>query len=442
MKTTTITILAAALAISTQNASAADLALPYPDSETEAVDDESSESFDEDEPDIPAGRLYFMENNKPYPLDNVDEDWQNGRFAKILADAEQVLLFVPEDESALFYKAYALYGLKRYEASLEAALQYYNTEDYTEIEDLLAYLGSIYSDRTLAELQKLIDKERETSDDVNSNKLLSLNSLAAFTARYAGKNRLAVKTYYPEAIRIAKTTGDDNLAYNQTISLSSSQLLLDEPEEALKTLEALEKDGMYDLSLFLNKSTSYRDMGKMDKALEVLDKAIADYPDVIEPVCTKMTLLVADGKYQQAIELADEVLSRDSINVDDHEAYLEIRLRRGMAYKFSGDNEKANADFDYVATQPDSGLKLHALAYSGKTEELEKAIQEAGPLQDVYLASIYCVAGLTDKALPYMKKALQKQQLMPRAIMYDVNFKNLFDDPRFKKALKQYNNKD
>jgi len=133
-------------------------------------------------------------------------------------------------------------------------------------------------------------------------------------------------------------------------------------ELALKNYQDLLNDPSFGLQAHLRVAYIYDEMENARKAIETLDEAIKQYPDIVEPILTKGDLYRNHSLFTRAAATYDLAISKLTKVTRKH---WPIFYARGISYERAGQWAKAEADFlEALRLEPDQPDVLNYLGYS------------------------------------------------------------------------------
>ena len=181
-----------------------------------------------------------------------------------------------------------------------------------------------------------------------------------------------------------------------------------------------------DSPVILNKiGIAYHQMLQLDVAKKYYERSIKlnpKYPEAINNLGTiyyaKKSFRRAIGAYRKALHLAANSAS--------------IYSNLGTAY-FARKNYKQAAEAYQIALSLDPEVFEHHSSYGVMLQE--RSVEERAKFH-YYLAKTYAKAGVTDRALLYIRKALEEGFAERKKLMEDPEFASIRDLPEFQELLK------
>lgn len=188
-------------------------------------------------------------------------------------------------------------------------------------------------------------------------------------------------------------------------------------------------------------------LGRFDECLVERDKYVARYPEYVVSYLSRADDLMNARKYKEAIEDYNTAV----VLVPAFKDYPYLLMKRGDAYRFTGNKELADADYNaLLKAEQDSPLSDESwtpFAYSGLGNQ-EKAIETMltiianDSIEDVdnlyNLACIYSRTGNADKALETLRKALNNGYKEYGQIATDYDLDILRDKPEFNELIQSF----
>ncbi len=384
--------------------------------------------------------MFCMINGTANPLVDVTNDLEAENYKKILADAEVVLREYPRASDAQYYAAYASYCLKDYKKAIELATDLcaeYPT--YNNVCNLLHMVGD-KDERYMFSLLKKRIEEREAEDYYYPLESAAAIDIMAQKAKEYGYLVDAIG-YLDKLENKMPSLNDVNIGFDvkeyfdPLMRKVVAYTCMDEYNVALQLLESMSEDDR-DETWYLNKFCCLRGANGLESALKFEQETLEKYPEVISFLKTNIIDLTLAGKYDEAIAQADKLIESEST---EPEGLPELYLRRGVAKKLSGNKEDAEKDFlktIEVANNYDNGPLTIAKCHLGMKEEVLKNLNEANG--EAFLAAVYNVLGMTDKALEKLGEAYEECSCSPIRSKYDINHQSLLSHPSFPKIAKQF----
>ncbi|MDE7414635.1 MAG: tetratricopeptide repeat protein [Muribaculaceae bacterium] len=201
-----------------------------------------------------------------------------------------------------------------------------------------------------------------------------------------------------------------------------------------------------DLNLLNLKSNILSNLGKFEESLAIMDQLVAMDPENPEIYFDRAEVCLNLKRFKEGIENYDTVV----MLFPKFESFPRLLMRRGDAYRFTGQNDKARADYQrLIEVEKDSVLTSDSwtpFAYSG-LGNAEKAIEtmkfildndttdRAGNLYN--MACIYARLDRKEEALRYLKEAIDAGYNTPWFIQSDYDMDSLRDMPEFQNMLKE-----
>jgi tetratricopeptide (TPR) repeat protein len=164
----------------------------------------------------------------------------------------------------------------------------------------------------------------------------------------------------------------------------------------------------------IRRALNYEALGDVEKALELLDKIIEEYPNEQSALITKGDILREQGKYEEAAAAYSRAIERiGKLRASN----WPLLYARGICYEREGDWDKAESDFLHALTlEPNQPDVLNYLAYSWlvmnkniiKAREYLDIAVEMRP-DDAHIIDsagwAYYLSGDFNKAVEYLEKA-------------------------------------
>ena len=191
--------------------------------------------------------------------------------------------------------------------------------------------------------------------------------------------------------------------------------------------EAVEvyKEGPQDSPIIWNKTgIAYHQMLNLDTAKKYYEKAVKLDPHYSEAVNNLGTVYYAHKNYRKAITYYKRALK---IAPESASVYSNL----GTAY-FARKKYKEAAEAYQTALSLDKDVFEHHGTYGVLLEE--RSVAERAKFH-FYLAQTYAKAGMNDRALQYIRKALEEGFKDKKKLTEDPEFVNLRELPEFKEIL-------
>ncbi|MDZ4847476.1 MAG: tetratricopeptide repeat protein [Chitinophagales bacterium] len=190
--------------------------------------------------------------------------------------------------------------------------------------------------------------------------------------------------------------------YNAAICL----LRLDKKEEAKVIMQEL-MDRNYDSPDIYRIVSNYNlEAGDTTKALEILDKAIARYPEDINLLVSKLNVFIAQKKSEQALAMIEKAVQLDPKNTD-------ILFVLGDAYAKAGKEAESEQTYLKIAEidpQGDNAFKAYnnlGAMYIDQGNTLNKRLLDDSKLSEKQYEEITAQRNVIyAKAIPHLEKAL------------------------------------
>jgi len=185
------------------------------------------------------------------------------------------------------------------------------------------------------------------------------------------------------------------------------------------------KEGPLDSAIIWNKiGIAYHQMLNLDTARKNYEKAIKIDPQYSEAVNNLGTVYYAHKNYRKAITYYKRALK---LSPESASVYSNL----GTAY-FARKKYKEAAEAYQTAVKLDKDVFEHHGTYGVLLEE--RSVAERAKFH-FYLAQTYAEAGMNDRALQYIRKALEEGFKERKRLMEDPEFETLRDLPEFKEIL-------
>jgi tetratricopeptide (TPR) repeat protein len=185
------------------------------------------------------------------------------------------------------------------------------------------------------------------------------------------------------------------------------------------------REGPLDSAVIWNKiGIAYHQMLQLDAARKHYEKAIKLNPQYPEAVNNLGTVYYAKKSYRKAISLY-----RRALKLSPNSASVYSNL--GTAY-FARKKYKEAAEAYQTAVSIDKDVFEHHSSYGVLLEE--RTVEERAKFH-FYLAQTYAKAGMNERALQYIRKALEEGFKDKKKLMEDPEFIDLRETPEFKELM-------
>ena len=188
-----------------------------------------------------------------------------------------------------------------------------------------------------------------------------------------------------------------------------------------------------------NKGVTLDDLNRLDEALKAYEKTIEIKPDDVKAWDNKGVTLGKLDRHDEALKSFEKTIE---IKPDDAEAWD----HKGVALaKLNKLDEALKAHEKAIEIKPDfaeawynKGVTLDDL---NRLDEALKAYEKAIEIKPDYAeawynrACVYSLKGEKEKALSNLEKAIKMDMTSKQEAKKDEDFKNLWDDPDFKKLV-------
>jgi tetratricopeptide (TPR) repeat protein len=191
--------------------------------------------------------------------------------------------------------------------------------------------------------------------------------------------------------------------------------------------EAVEvyKEGPADSAIIWNKiGIAYHQMLQLDLARRNYEKSIKLNPQYPEAINNLGTVYYAHKNYRKAISCYKKALK---ISPNSASVYSNL----GTAY-FGRKKYKQAAEAYQTAVSIDKDVFEHHGTYGVLLEE--RSVEERAKFH-FYLAQTYAKAGMNERALQYIRKALEEGFKEKKKLMEDPEFESLRELPEFKELM-------
>ncbi len=183
--------------------------------------------------------------------------------------------------------------------------------------------------------------------------------------------------------------------------------------------------GIRDIAIMYNKiGIAYHQLGELDRALEHYQKALQIDPNYAEAINNIGTVYYARKRYRQAIEYYQKALKlaprSASIYSNLGTAYF---ARKKYKEAFEAYQKALEIDPEVFERRSTAGVLLQ-----------ERSVEERAKFH-FYLAKVYARAGNVEKALLYMRKALEEGFREKEKFREDPDFAALQNLEEFKALL-------
>lgn len=408
----------------------------YPqDVNTEGTDTEAYEMVEDPVEQV---KQHFESIGMEYPLKDAYADYENKNYDKMLFDADMVLSVFPLDIEARFLKGSAYLGKRDYKNAMVYYMPLYMQGLDSRVSNMILTIAK--NDPAL--VLELFEKDiKKVGDDEDSKALkVAMYDYIGYCYRMLGQNRKAASEIFPTALMLSDD--EDNKVY-ESMSIAVSWLKVGDGAEAYRILDSL-NPSISDNDVTHLKALALREQNKMPEAIALLKKTLADQALDLDLASDLGSFLTVTGQYDEAMSVfnsaLDSLAAYDEYMDDDyfiaHKA--ELILRRGVISQLKGDEENAKKDFEAVVAMGDSGYELNAKARLGRIDEIEKLFLEEPGFDPLSIAAFYGAANKPEKAMPYLEKAFELQQITPTALKYDINLMNMQKAPGYAEAVKKF----
>ncbi len=294
-------------------------------------------------------------------------------------------------------------------------------------EDALTGLAMVYadlgdSDSATALLKKLADKNP------------SPRSLRALASAYEQMHEFKLEA---ETLKRVVDLNPPDVS-DVKRELAKSQMLAEQYTDALQTYQELVQEEPQDAESYLRMSQIYLQMKEFGKAREASDKARAIDPDNLEIRYSLVSILEAEGKPTEAIQLLTDILAgtaKRTYTPQEKAIRMELLGRLAAMYRGTDQTEPAVETFRQMGElDSDMGPRVAAEVidtyrigkeFTKATQEADSAIKKWPSDRGVVLAQATLLAdmGKTDAAAADVKKLLggksDRETYLSLADIYD-----------------------
>lgn len=318
------------------------------------------------------------------------------------------------------------------------------------VDDLILALSTDNTNnKALRELVNLSDEDYTAAITGLSNAIRQAPRVGMF---YYIRAVIAMKhNRYLAAIGDFKTIVDENLYDHPGLyrSMAECSYALGNYAQAAADVEYAIGSTPDNASFYVTLAKVRRAQWRAEDALDAAEKSLAKAPDNAEALAQKALALVDLKRYQEASDAIGEAI------LNDAETPYYYMIRGWILSDYLNKPENASTFYGRVINliDPDDesikSLQGFALLFTGKRDEavewIEKQLAENADHDgfiNYYAACLYSQAGMTDKALDCMERALSNGY----ANAHDwnrnddarINVSPLRDLPRFSALLEQY----
>ncbi|MCQ2286517.1 MAG: retroviral-like aspartic protease family protein [Bacteroidales bacterium] len=224
---------------------------------------------------------------------------------------------------------------------------------------------------------------------------------------------------------------------------------LGDNENALEYVNRILDMDSTDVTVLYLKSQVLYAMGKPQKAADEVTKCINKYPDI-------SSYYFARAWYERYVPSLDSALEDINTVITLEPDYISAYNHRGRLYLLKGEKDKAEKDFKYVISKDTTQTTAddqfaYAYIFAGNTD---KALQIVDRIQSkdtgahaadsvsyYNLACLYSLLNQKEKALTYLKKALEDGDINFYHYSVDSDLDNIRELPEYKSLIDEYKSK-
>lgn len=191
--------------------------------------------------------------------------------------------------------------------------------------------------------------------------------------------------------------------------------------------EAIEtyREGIREIAVMYNKiGIAYHHLMEFDAALENYNRALSVSPDYAEAINNIGTVYYAKKNYRRAIR--------------EYERALRITPRSASIYSNLGTAHFARKKYDAAFEAWQKAFEIDPEVFEHRSSQgtllQERSVEERARFH-FYLAKTYAKAGVVDRALQYIRRALEEGFKDRDKIRNDPDFKILAGNEEFEKLL-------
>lgn len=383
---------------------------------------------------------YYQDLGRSHP---VDDALESGDYQAMSDSASLVLAKFPDDYYSLRTRSYARYMLEDYAGSLGDALEILC---FSEDDPLIIGIvqNIVNSEPALAKslISPYVEPYMESPDpEQGACARLYLNHLGRSLINLADMK---------EAYRVAMLAVDiPNFDIDSELLLATVFMRTGNPAEAEKVLRPLVQDlDNVDPTALFNYLLTLRNAGHSKEALKIYDKMLSkdlDYDFHIQLLFNKAVLLAANGQYESALDLFDNVLDSLTPDAEDDEIsplVPEILLREGIIDIISGERAQGEDEIrralSFMGDEDNpTGMEATAYAWLGDRENTWKWRDIYGA-DNTYDTTLHAILGDYDKALELLSEDFKNFVITPMQIAYDLNFYGLRQTPGYRQLAESY----
>jgi tetratricopeptide (TPR) repeat protein len=196
-------------------------------------------------------------------------------------------------------------------------------------------------------------------------------------------------------------------------------------EKRFREAAQMYQDNSKGSAVMLNKTgIAYHQMLQLDVAEKYYKKALREDPKYSEAVNNLGTIYYAKKSYRRA--------------VNQYKKALRMNPEAASMWSNLGTGYFARKDYDHAAQAWQTALKLNPEVFESRSTQgvllQERSVEERGKFH-YYLAQTYAKAGMSDRALQYIRKALEEGFKERKKIEDDPAFAEMKELPEFKELM-------
>jgi predicted Zn-dependent protease len=398
-----------------------------------------------------AGRIYQQQNKMDKALEAYEKVlvskpsepgvylvlgriyWNDNNFNDAERVFEQMTINIPDSYAAFFFYGKALAAQGKLASAEKALLRSIKLESSLE-EPRLELLKIYESQNQLHKIPKvykaILDNDPDNYNAAfglaehyhKTNKYSQSQEILARLGRRIGNDEGIISTlfdryleakHYTEAAWMLKgmlKSAPHNSALHYMAGIAFNGM--EQDEKALNHMLKVKSDSRFYTNAVVHSAMIYHDKGKIDRAIELVQKAIVHTPDNID-------YYLYLGSFYEELERFDEAVNALQIGLRKDERNGRLHFRIGVVYDKMGQKDKSIAAMKNVlALTPNDAEALNYLGYTYadmgiNLDEAEILIQTALSIKpnDGYITDslgwVYYKRGKYSQALEWLSKAVK-----------------------------------